>query len=80
MRPRGALRIDEIEVAGPRNFDQAACRERLAHSQRHAVIVNAVNKGDRDGRSGQRRGIGDGITFGNVIRPAPHQEAHRPSA
>ena len=79
-RPRRALRVNEIEVAGPRDFDQAARGELLAHSQRHRVIVNAVNEADPDGRNGQRGGIGDRIRFGNVIRSAAHQEAHRPRA
>ena len=57
-------------MARPGDFDQVACGERLAHSQRHGVIVNAVNEGDRNRRSGQRGGIGDGIAFGNVIRSA----------
>ena len=78
--PRGALRIDEVEVAGFRDLYQAACAEHLAHSQRHRVIVNAVDEGDRNGRCGQRRGIGDGITFRNVVRSAAHQQAHRPGA
>ena len=67
-------------MASPGNFDQAARGERLAHSQRHDVIVNAVNEGDRNGRSGQRGGISDGIPFGNVTRSAAHQQAHRPGA
>ena len=79
-RPRGALRIDEVEVAGSRDFQQAACTEHLAHSQWHRVIVNAVNEGDRNGRSGQRRWIGDGIAFRNVVRSATHQQAHRAGA
>jgi hypothetical protein len=78
--PRGALRIDEIEVASSRDFHQAACAEHLAHSKRHGVIVDAVDERDRNGRSGQRRGIGDGITFRNVVRSAAHQQEHRPGA
>jgi hypothetical protein len=74
------LWIDEVEVAGSRDFDQAARRERLAHSQRHGVIVNAMNKGDRDGRSGEPGRIGNGIAFGNILRSAAHQEAYRPVA
>jgi len=74
------LRIDEIEVAGSGDFDQVACGERLAHSQRYGVIVNAVNESDRDRGSGQRGGIGYRISFGNVIRSAAHQEKHRSGA
>ena len=72
------MRVDEVKVARPWDFDEAVGLECLAHGKRHAVILGAVDQRDRNGCRGQRAGVGDGITLWDLIGPAAHQLDCRP--
>ena len=67
-------------MAGPGYLDQPARPEPLAHAHRHLIVGGAVDQ--RDGHRGRRESgrVGDGITFGDILRPPAHQAEDRAPA
>ena len=67
-------------MAGPWYLDQRARGKGPAHFDRHLLIGGSVDQRDGYGRSGERGGIGDGVAFGDLVRPSAHQAANRAPA